>query len=80
MTVDPKALTKIREGRLDELLAAEAELVRLQARPSVARIESIIHDWMCGCGRGEACDKRGDCREAAEQIADGAGEGEQDGR
>lgn len=30
--------------------------------------ESIIHDWTCGCGKGERCPDRDGCREAADQI------------
>jgi hypothetical protein len=32
------------------------------------RIEAVIHDWTCGCGKGQACSRRDGCREAAEQI------------
>lgn len=39
----------------------------LQERCS--RLESIVHDWRCGCGWGQACPDRDGCREAAEQIA-----------
>lgn len=35
---------------------------------TVDRIEAIIHDWTCGCGKGQACPQREDCHEAAEQI------------
>lgn len=33
-----------------------------------SRIEAIVHDWTCGCGKGQACPQRDGCREAAEQI------------
>jgi hypothetical protein len=35
----------------------------------IERAEAIIHDWTCGCGKGQACPNRDGCREAAEQIA-----------
>lgn len=37
-------------------------------REDDGRVEAIIHDWLCGCGKGQACERRDDCREAAEQI------------
>lgn len=41
----------------------------LRGAVDTGAFESIIHDWTCGCGKGQACPNRGGCREAAEQIA-----------
>lgn len=53
---------------------AQTEFARVrqqhQGAVDASTVESIVHDWTCGCGKGQACPNRDGCREAAEQIVD----------
>jgi hypothetical protein len=65
------------EGLSPVRIRSGALQVRLNARSMndgdgmslIERYEAIIHDWTCGCGKGQACPNRDGCCEAAEQIA-----------